>query len=213
MSDPATWAEAREVTRKLAAQRHADAVGLWQQSLERIRYRRATWQTVLDDPDIRGVIEALDGWASDPSCDVLLVGPVGVGKTHVAFAAFGEAVRRTGRRAAWVSTLDFMGAQREHSDVSASEMQRVLGADLLLLDDVTAERWTGWGRTCLLRLIDHRYAAEKPTVVTANASDASDADRLAADLTEAIGQRNYDRLREDALILKLSGPSRRGGRR
>ena len=74
---------------------------------------------------------------------------------------------------------------------------------LLVLDDLAMQSATPWAREKVLQLIDHRYVAQLPTVVT-----------TAADKSE-LGARLESRLLDPQLsiICPITAPMYRGGKR
>lgn len=125
---------------------------------------------------------------SGPS--VLLLGPTGVGKTFQAFGAIRD-LAVTGIRARWVgaTAADIYAQLRPRHQVdSETEFRRHADADLLFIDDLGAAKATEWTEEVNYRLINHRYEAEKPTLVTSNVVPgqlgAALGDRVASRLTE-----------------------------
>ncbi len=137
---------------------------------------------------------------------LLLYGDVGTGKSHAAgcLADFlldrGIPVRMTDA-VGLVSRLqaDF-GAARE------SYLHWLLEGDLLILDDLGAQRSTPFARECVLDLINRRMAIGKPMAITTNLS--LKAMQEAADLDE---RRIYDRVRQVCVPIRFSGESFRKG--
>jgi DNA replication protein DnaC len=75
-------------------------------------------------------------------------------------------------------------------------------SELLVLDDLGAERETAWSASVLFMLLDRRYREFKPTVVSSNLMPAEISDRM--------GDRVASRLAAGAGVL-LDGPDRRLG--
>jgi DNA replication protein DnaC len=127
-------------------------------------------------------------------------GPVGVGKTHAAVAAFRYLVGRATLPAIAVAVpalLDGLRPGREPVEhLAACESAR-----LLLLDDLAAERSSDWTAEVLYRLIDARYARKLPTIVTTNATG----EQIRANL----GDRIASRLNGLGMVVTLDGPDRR----
>jgi DNA replication protein DnaC len=76
---------------------------------------------------------------------------------------------------------------------------------LVLLDDFGAENNTDWVIETIYMIINARYEANLPTLITSNCPPA--------ELTDRIGSRSADRLREMCSIVELSGESWRGGKK
>lgn len=135
-----------------------------------------------------------------------LHGPVGAGKTALAYAILQELL---GKGVAGIADTvpDLMDQLRPGRDDQAWErMEALRGAELLVLDDLGAQRNTEWVTETLFRLLNHRSRALLPTIITSN-------DSLGQLLQLGRGtvewERIVDRIAEMAEIVQLSGPSRR----
>lgn len=102
---------------------------------------------------------------------LLFVGDVGTGKTHLSFAVFNDLIRR-GVSGLAVTVPDLMDDLRpkkgETSDRQAEQIDALKEAELLLLDDLGAQRNTPWVTERLFIVINARYNNMKPTIVTSN---------------------------------------------
>lgn len=113
----------------------------------------------------RSFAEAPRGW-------ILLHGGYGCGKTHLA-AAISNHCLDAGSEVMFVNTPDLLDHLRATfspgSDVGYDELfEQVRGAPLLILDDLGAESPTQWAQEKLYQIINHRYNAQLPTVLTCN---------------------------------------------
>ena len=109
-------------------------------------------------------------YAAAPEGWLVFSGANGVGKTHLAAAIANEQVR-LGQPAVLVVVPDlldyFRAAFSPHSSVSLDRrFDEVRRAPLLVLDDLGTESATPWAKEKLFQLINHRYVAKLPTVVT-----------------------------------------------
>ncbi len=159
-----------------ARQRRLDALFQWAQSL---KVDDQTFQTFRITPDNAGVVERIRQWTERPGAEgFLLVGPVGCGKTHL-MRAIAHTLRARDVTVLYVSVPHLLERLR---GPSAMEMTDVLKAfrqaDVVIGDDVGAERPTEWTLDRLYLLVDARYEVEKPLVVTTNWRPDALAERL-----------------------------------
>lgn len=136
---------------------------------------------------------------------LLLMGEPGNGKTHLAAAIVNHLVLR-GKTCVFRSVPALLKrlqeTYREGSRVTESEVLAVLqDADLLVLDDLGAEKVTEWAESTLYFIVDERYRWKKPLVVTTNC-------RLEV-LEERIGTRTIDRLLEMCTLVENRASSYR----
>ncbi len=111
----------------------------------------------------QGYAEAPDGW-------LVLQGENGCGKTHLA-AAIANYRRSKGQRVSFVFVPDFLDHLRStyapDSKVTYDEVfERVKNAPLLILDDYGEHAASTWAQEKLYQLINYRYNARLPMVVT-----------------------------------------------
>ena len=180
----------------------------------------------IHDPSHKTALAISHGWAEafpgnpeDP--DLMLIGPPGRGKTHLAVSAARYLIERKGVRVlfyeqrALLKTLQ--GTFETGSSVQESEVLRpVLDCELLILDDLGAGRTTAWARDVLHDVISHRYNARKHLLVTTNIPLGESADRRRAravdaplTLADRLGDALISRLREMCRIVELAGPDYR----
>jgi DNA replication protein DnaC len=130
--------------------------------------------------------------------NLLLLGPVGTGKSYAAWALAHEAVSRGLSTNVW-SVPRLLLDMRPSGDTRA--FVRACSSRFLVLDDLAAARMTDWATEQMYAIADHRASHQFRTVITANASWD--------DLVAMWGLPTMDRFRDGALDLVLRGDSLR----
>jgi DNA replication protein DnaC len=109
-------------------------------------------------------------FAEKPRGWLVLSGAYGCGKTHLA-AAIGNYDRSRGLSPIFRSVPDLLDHLRStfspNSTVTYDEVfEEVRSARLLILDDLDTQNASPWAREKLYQILNHRYMAELPTVIT-----------------------------------------------
>lgn len=145
---------------------------------------------------------------SGPS--LILRGGTGTGKTHHAYAAI---------RSLWLSGVDTRFVVITAADLLADlrpsgsgqgALKRYATTPLLCLDDLGAHAVTEWSTDMLFRLINARYEARRPIIVTTNLPMVT-RERNVPTLVDRLGDRIASRLVEMARTwqVALKGDDRR----
>lgn len=113
---------------------------------------------------------AAQHFAEKPAGWLVLMGTYSTGKTHLA-AAIGNYRHAEGDEPMFVVVPDLLDHLRAtfspNSSVSYDRMfQEVRTSPLLILDDLGTQSATPWAREKLYQLLNYRYNAELPTVIT-----------------------------------------------
>ena len=178
------------------------------------------YQTGTDSTLAKAKIE-LENWALQYRSDkpgLLVIGPRGVGKTHLSIAALKELMRND-VRCLFCDYLDLLRQIRNsyNSSVEATELEvlrPVFEAEVLLLDDLGAERPSGWVWDTVSFLLNTRYNDKRTTIVTTNFEDgparnteisAVQAAGRKETLGDRIGERMRSRLFEMCKLVQIDG--------
>ena len=131
---------------------------------------------------------------------LLLFGNVGTGKSYAA-GCIANVLLEKGKTVLFVSVSDAVnrmqgnfGAERETC------LEQMVRPDLLILDDLGAERSTAYGRERVFDIVNRRTLSGKPLIVTTNLSLT--AMQNAEDLAE---RRIYDRILERCVPVLFKG--------
>lgn len=134
---------------------------------------------------------------------LLLAGAWGTGKTHLAAATaialvdvLGNAASRHLRFEVTPKLLAETRASYKRED-SEDPLAAAMAIQILILDDVGAEKITEWVREQLFLLVNERYNYQRPTLVTTNCS--------MEELEDRIGQASVSRIMEMCQGVALEG--------
>ena len=167
-------------------------------------------------PKLQASFEAAQSYANgvEPSPVMILEGPNGTGKSHL-IEAIGRSMLRSGHLVKFTFMPDWLDALKATFDTSDSiTFQGVFDSyavtpEVLLMDDLGAERTTEWTIAQITRLFDLRYRNDLLTVVTTQYGETE---------TEAMqGSRIADRLFDlgsgKVRVVSNRGESYRTGRK
>lgn len=143
---------------------------------------------------------------------LLLTGPVGVGKTHLAVSIL-KGLTERGFKCLFYEFGSLLKEIQDsyNSNTRTSELavlSPVLNTDVLVLDELGASKPTDWVRDTMAHIINTRYNEQKLTIFTTNYPDERKNDREET-LEDRIGVRLRSRLFEMCKTVELSGPDYR----
>jgi DNA replication protein DnaC len=160
---------------------------------------------------------------------LLLIGPCGVGKTHLAVAALKEIALR-GHSGLFYDYRELLKQIQDsyNAESQATEMgvlEPVLTTEVLVLDDVGSSKPSSWALETVGHVLNTRYNKKRVTLLTTNFLDSDAtanatspaASRVAGmraptiedSLTERVGKRIRSRLYEMCRTVEISAPDYR----
>lgn len=175
-------------------------------------WRQQRWSTVIPSRFIWAKLDNLDAdqlaepnlerlraWATSPrGRNLVLVGTVGTGKTHSAIAACRPS-HDAGVDIMFLPIEEMLDKLRPGGPPNAlADLSEV---DLLIIDEVAAERPTDWTAERFHAVVNRRWLEERPTVFTSNLSPK--------DLEQHVGPRTYSRMTGGAVRIPMIGRDRR----
>lgn len=139
---------------------------------------------------------------------LLLIGTVGVGKTHLAVSIL-KGLTERGFNCLFYEFGKLLKAIQEsyNPNTQASELSvlsPVLNTEILVLDELGASKPTDWVRDTMAHIINSRYNDKKLTIFTTNYPDSRSTDRDEI-LEDRIGTRLRSRLLEMCQTVVISG--------
>ncbi len=142
---------------------------------------------------------------------LFFLGAPGVGKTHLAVAVLKQVVLTRGARGLFYDTRDLLKVIRGtyNAVVKTTELEvlrPVMEVELLVLDDLGAEKTSEWVEETLNLIVNTRYNERRVTIFTSNYPDLPpDSNQDVLTLHDRIGFRMRSRLHEMCEFLDLEG--------
>jgi DNA replication protein DnaC len=140
---------------------------------------------------------------------LFLIGRPGIGKCHLAVAALKHAILASGARGLFYDVRELLKLirstyNRETRTAEMEVLRPVLEADLLVLDDLGAEKTSEWVEETLNLVVNTRYSERRPTIFTSNYEEKEQTG-AGDSLLERVGFRIHSRLYEMCEFLEFDG--------
>ena len=138
-----------------------------------------------------------------------LIGPPGIGKTHIAVSVLRRLVIEKHVHGLFYDVRDLLRVIRSTYNpvVRTAEMdilRPVMSAELLVLDDLGAEKPSEWVEETMNLIVNTRYNERRPTIFTTNYIDLPDEGEVDS-LKARVGFRLHSRLHEMCDFLEYDG--------
>ena len=158
---------------------------------------------------------------------ILVMGPAGVGKTHLVAGFVFELIFRHGIPTLFQDFADLLKQLRSaysKGDPEEGLIDPLSSIEVLVIDELGKGRNSAWEQNILDIIISQRYNNRKTTIFTSNYTesrattlvervrtrDRVDEDREVRDtLKDRVGPRIYSRLKEMCDFIQMDGPDRR----
>lgn len=196
-----------EVARKKYREDMAVIEKLREMSLMDEKLRNATFSSYIVTPDNEKAFRASKRYVEkfremyENGQGLLLHGPVGTGKSYTAAAIANElmSLKHSAVMTSFIKLLDGMSGFKSDDEKYIARLNR---AELLVIDDLGAERSTDTTLEKVYNIIDSRYRSRKPLILTTNLTMAQIKKE-----TDIRYVRIYDRIVEMCYPVKLDGKS------
>ncbi len=150
---------------------------------------------------------------------LLFIGPMGVGKTHLAVGVLQRLVRERGVKGLFCDYRELLKSiqnsyNREVRTTELELLQPIFAAEVLVLDDLGAQKPNEWVWDTVALILNTRYNDRQSTIITTNYADLpaaggnqTDVERAAREQTlgDRIGDRMRSRLAEMCIRVRMSG--------
>lgn len=151
---------------------------------------------------------------------LMLIGPIGTGKTHLAVSMLRELILRKGIPGLFYDYRELLKQVQNsyNHSVQVTEMEvlrPVFETEVLVLDELGAVKPTEWVWDTVSHILNTRYNDKLTTIITTNFADQAPAATAGRDLTaraareetlgDRIGERMRSRLHEMCRIVHIEG--------
>lgn len=154
--------------------RHIDKHRHFSLLYHRMRFNAFSTDSPLPEEasNLKKALEFAQAWAADPVGWLYIAGDFGSGKTHLA-AAIANDLHDRGQEALFITVPNFLDyLHRSFNPESRvrfdKRFDKIMNAPILILDDLRLASATAWTKEKLFQIIDYRYVARLPTVITSS---------------------------------------------
>lgn len=162
------------------------------------RFRKKTFENYEKDKNLIAYKKSKDFAERFPDINkgLLLVGPVGTGKTHLAAAISNKLIPKL-YTVYFGNTTDIMSfiksTYSKNAEITEIEAVNIMTkkVDLLVIDDLGKENETGNTLAVLYQIVNRLYENEKPVIITTNFNSS--------DLAAKLGERG------SAMVSRITG--------
>ena len=155
----------------------------------------------------------MERFGSDDGRGLYIHGNVGTGKTYLA-SALARMFIEAGYTVVLTTTLAMLEDIQDTYGKEASSLDAVLrfaSSDVLILDDLGKESASAWSASMIFQIVNYRYEAMRPLIVTSQYDLAGLEKRIARQGEHESACAIVSRLRQMCHEIKLSGSDRRRG--
>lgn len=141
-----------------------------------------------EESNLNRAIEVAYSYATEPKGWLYIMGDFGSGKTHLA-ASIANELHEQGKQVMFTTVPDLLDYLRLTFDPKTNvrfdkRFHEIVNVPILILDDLRLASATAWAQEKLFQMIDHRYVAKMPTVITSSETMESTDPRLATRLMD-----------------------------
>lgn len=177
------------------------------------RYAGLTFDDYTTDASNQNAVNWAKRTVKNPETSLFITGGAGTGKTFLA-AIVAQELTKAGKSVLFVDTPNLLDNLRKtfnqkssDGDATLDEMMTALSAaDVLILDDLGVENPTNWVAERVYLIINNRYNADKPVIVTSNFGYSGLMNRFSDEIT---GARIVSRLQQMCKLAEINGTDRR----
>lgn len=165
------------------------------------KYKTMTFDN--SDTELKIAKEYVKKWdkAKSGNKNLILLGDIGTGKTYMA-GCIANALIENGVSVYMNNTTNLCNMSL-FNDERENALHKIKKCSLFILDDFGAERQSEYTQEMLYTIIETRYNANMPMIITTNIK----AEELSTvDIQKA---RIFDRILENSIIIEMNGKSRR----